>query len=100
MFYAGGDPAWIILGDGRWVIDGEQFDYIVFNDYGQGLGELYAIDDALRARLARRHYVQIAPLAWAHERTAVGHLDGVTIPGVPYWSPAPARRLPGMAVWQ
>ncbi len=100
MFYAGGDPAWIIPADGRWVIEGEQFDYIVFNDYSQGLGELYPIDEALRARLWRHRYIQIAPLAWAHERTAVADLDGVPIPGVPYWSPAPAWRLPGMALWQ
>ena len=100
MFYAGGDPAYITTADGRWVIDGESFDYIVFNDYSQGLGELYPIDGPLRARLARHHYIQIAPLAWAHERTAVADLDGAHPPGIPYWSPAPAWRLRGMAVWQ
>ena len=100
MFYAGGDPAWIFTNDGRWWIDRESLDYIVFNDYSQGLGEFYPIDAALRARLARHHYIQIAPLAWAHERTAVADLDGARPPGVPYWSPAPAWRLRGMAVWQ
>ncbi len=100
MFYAGGDPAWIVTADGRWVIESERFDYIVFNDYSQGLGELYPVDGPLRARLTDHHYIQIAPLAWAHERTAVADLDGIPFPGVPYWSPAPAWRLPGMAVWQ
>ena len=100
MFYAGGDPAWITTADGRWVIDSERFDYIVFNDYSQGLGELYPIDGTLRARLSDHDYIQIAPLAWAHERTAVADLDGVLPSGIPYWSPAHAWQSPGMALWQ
>jgi hypothetical protein len=101
MFYDGGDPAWVIIGgDVREEIDSEQFDYILLNDYGHGEEPYYVIDDVLRTQLARHHYIQIAPDAWAHERTAAADLDGRPRPGVPYWSPAPAWRLPGMAVWQ
>ncbi len=89
MFYAGGDPAWIEItgGDVRWKIDGEAFDYIILNDYGHGQEPYYAISGALRAQLARHHYVQIAPAAWAHERTTVADLAGVHEPNTPYWSP-------------
>ena len=100
MFYAGGDPAWIRLADARREIDSEQLDYLVFNDYSQGLGEFFTIDAALRVELAYHHYVQIAPLAWAHERTAVAALDGLPVLGAPYWSPAPVWQLRGMAAWQ
>jgi 4-amino-4-deoxy-L-arabinose transferase-like glycosyltransferase len=94
MFYAGGDPRWIDVtgGDVRWKIDGEDYDYIVLNDYGHGQEPYYAIDDALRARLARHHYIQIAPAAWAHARTAIADLGGYRDPAMPYWSPAPLRR--------
>jgi len=93
MFYAGGDPAWIEItgGDVRWKIDGEEFDYIVLNDYGHGQEPYYAIDAALRAQLARHHYIQIAPAAWAHERTAVADLGGYRDPRTASWSPAPPR---------
>jgi len=68
MFYAGGDPAWVsIVGGGadvREAIDGETFDYILLNDYWHAQGPYYPVDDALRARLRRHHYVQIAPAAW------------------------------------
>ncbi len=70
MFYAGGDPEWISIvgggGDVRKAIDGEKFDYILLNDYWHQQGPYYPVDNALRARLARHHYVQIAPAAWAH----------------------------------
>lgn len=70
MFYAGGDPAWVSIvggnGDVREAIDGERFGYILLNDYWHQQGPYYALDDALRARLMRHHYVQIAPAAWAH----------------------------------
>jgi hypothetical protein len=101
MFYAGGDPAWVaMVGDSRLAIDGEQFDYIVLNDWSHDEGPYYAVDGPLRERLARHHYVQIAPGAWAHERTAIANLDGRPRPAVPYWSPAPAWRLHGTAAWQ
>ncbi len=102
MFYGGGDPAWIEItgGDVRWKIDGEEFDYIILNDYGHGQEPYYVIDDALRAQLARHHYIQIAPAAWAHERTVVGNLNGRPRLNVPYWSPEPVLLLRGMAVWQ
>jgi len=71
MFYAGGDPAWVsIVGgdaDVRQAIDGEAFDYIVLNDYWHAQGPYYAVDAALRERLARHHYHQIAPAAWARD---------------------------------
>jgi 4-amino-4-deoxy-L-arabinose transferase-like glycosyltransferase len=70
MFYAGGDPAWISIvggdGDVRGAIDGERFDYILLNDYWHQQAPYYPLDDALRARLARHHYSQVAPAAWAH----------------------------------
>jgi hypothetical protein len=70
MFYAGGDPAWVTLiggdGDVRRAIDRETFDYILLNDYWHSQPPYYAVDDALRSRLARHRYVQIAPAAWAH----------------------------------
>jgi hypothetical protein len=70
MFYAGGDPEWISIvggnGDVRDAIDGEKFDYILLNDYWHQQAPYYAVDEALRARLARHHYVQIAPAAWSH----------------------------------
>jgi len=70
MFYAGGDPAWISivggLGDVREAIDGERFDYILLNDYWHQQEPYYAVDAALRERLTRHHYTQIAPAAWAH----------------------------------
>jgi 4-amino-4-deoxy-L-arabinose transferase-like glycosyltransferase len=82
MFYAGGDPAWaVIVGDGRDVIDDEIFDYIVLNDYGHGIGPDYVVDDALRDRFARHHYIQIAPAAWAHERTMIADLGGYSDQG-------------------
>ncbi len=94
MFYAGGDPRWIEVtgGDVRWKIDGEQFDYIVLNDYGHGQEPYYAIDGKLRDELAAHHYIQIAPAAWAHARTEVADLAGVREPGAPDWSPGPAWR--------
>lgn len=97
MFYAGGDPAWIEItgGDVRWKIDGEAFDYIILNDYGHGQEPYYAISGALRAQLARHHYVQIAPAAWAHERTTVADLAGVHEPNTPYWSPPRRGVFPG-----
>ena len=71
MFYAGGDPAWVsIVGgdaDVRQAIDGEAFDYIVLNDYWHAQGPYYAVDAALRERLGRHHYHQIAPAAWARD---------------------------------
>ena len=71
MFYAGGDPAWVsIVGgdaDVRAAIDGEAFDYILLNDYWHAAGPYYAVDAALRERLARHHYHQIAPAAWARD---------------------------------
>jgi 4-amino-4-deoxy-L-arabinose transferase-like glycosyltransferase len=70
MFYAGGDPEWISIvagnGDVRDAIDGEKFDYVLLNDYWHQQAPYYAMDDVLRARLVRHHYVQIAPAAWAH----------------------------------
>lgn len=73
MFYAGGDPAWVSIvgghGDVREAIDGERFDYILLNDYWHQQAPYYSLDDALRARLARHHYVQIAPAAWAYTGT-------------------------------
>lgn len=70
MFYAGGDPEWISIvggnGDVREAIDGERFDYILLNDYWHQQAPYYVLDEGLRARLARHHYVQIAPAAWAH----------------------------------
>lgn len=69
MFYAGGDPAWISivggLGDVREAIDGERFDYILLNDYWHQQEPYYLVDAVLRERLARHHYTQIAPAAWA-----------------------------------
>jgi 4-amino-4-deoxy-L-arabinose transferase-like glycosyltransferase len=69
MFYAGGDPAWISIvgghGDVREAIDGEAYDYILLNDYWHAQAPYYPLDDTLRARLLRHHYVQIAPAAWA-----------------------------------
>ncbi len=102
MFYAGGDPAWIEItgGDVRWKIDGETFDYIVLNDYGHGQEPYYAIDDALRVELARHHYIQIAPAAWAHARTAIADLAGLRAPGIPEWAPASASSLPGLHIWR
>ncbi|HKV45943.1 MAG TPA: glycosyltransferase family 39 protein [bacterium] len=76
MFYAGGDPAWVTLvggdGDVRRAIDRETFDYILLNDYWHSQPPYYPIDDALRARLARHRYVQIAPAAWAHPSAGGG----------------------------
>ncbi len=94
MFYAGGDSAWFFVtgGDVRWKIDGEDFDYVVLNDYAHGQEPYYAIDKPLRAELARHRYVQIAPAAWAHARTAIADLGGYREPSVPDWSPAPLRR--------
>jgi 4-amino-4-deoxy-L-arabinose transferase-like glycosyltransferase len=73
MFYAGGDPAWISVvggdGDVREAIDGERFDYILLNDYWHQQEPYYALDDVLRTRLARHHYAQIAPAAWAYTGT-------------------------------
>lgn len=73
MFYAGGDPEWISIvgghGDVREAIDGERFDYILLNDYWHQQEPYYSLDDALRARLARHRYVQIAPAAWAYTGT-------------------------------
>jgi len=70
MFYAGGDPEWISIvggnGDVREAIDGERYDYLLLNDFWHQQGPYYPIDDALRARLTRHHYVPIAPAAWAH----------------------------------
>jgi dolichyl-phosphate-mannose-protein mannosyltransferase len=102
MFYAGGDPAWIEItgGDVRWKIDPETFDYIILNDYGHGQEPYYAIDAALRDQLARHHYVQIAPGAWAHVRTRIADLGGYRDPATPYWAPAPARLRPGMIARQ
>jgi len=102
MFYAGGDPAWITItgGNVRWKIDDEHFDYIVLNDYGHGQEPYYEIDGVLRQRLAEHLYVQIGPAVWAHARTTVAGLAGRSFPNIPYWSPAPAWRLHGMAVWQ
>ena len=72
MFYAGGDPAWISIvggdGDVRRAIDGEAFDYILLNDYWHSQPPYYPVDQALRERLARHRYVQIAPAAWARAR--------------------------------
>jgi 4-amino-4-deoxy-L-arabinose transferase-like glycosyltransferase len=69
MFYAGGDPEWISIvggdGDVREAIDAERFDYILLNDYWHQQPPYYVVDEALRARLGRHHYVQIAPAAWA-----------------------------------
>ncbi|HLY21456.1 MAG TPA: glycosyltransferase family 39 protein [bacterium] len=102
MFYAGGDPAWIEItgGDVRWKIDDERFDYIVLNDYGHGQEPYYAIDTALRDELARHHYVQIAPAAWAHVRTRIADLGGYRDETVPFWSPGAAWRRPGITVWE
>ncbi len=70
MFYAGGDPSWVQTAwDVRPSIDSEQFDYIVLNDFSHGMVPTYAVDESLRALLARHHYIQIAPAAWAHEWT-------------------------------
>lgn len=73
MFYAGGDPAWVSIvggnGDVREAIDGERFDYILLNDYWHQQEPYYDVDGALRARLTRHHYVQIAPAAWAYAGT-------------------------------
>ncbi len=93
MFYAGGDPAWIDVtgGDVRWKIDDERYEYIILNDYGHGQEPYYAIDDALRSRLARHHYVQIAPAAWAHIRTAIAGLGGYRDPATPDWAPIRPR---------
>jgi len=70
MFYAGGDPAWISIvgghGDVREAIDGEAYEYILLNDYWHAQAPYYPLDDALRARLLRHRYMQIAPAAWAH----------------------------------
>jgi 4-amino-4-deoxy-L-arabinose transferase-like glycosyltransferase len=102
MFYAGGDPAWIDItgGDVRWKIDAELYDYVVLNDYDHGQEPYYAIDTALRDQLARHHYVQIAPGAWAHVRTRIADLGGYGDPATPFWSPARAWLRPGMTVWQ
>src|SRR5579864_6227268 len=102
MFYAGGDPAWIDItgGDVRWKIDAEEFDYVILNDYGHGQEPYYVIDATLRAQLARHHYVQIAPTAWAHVRTRIADLGGYRDSGVPYWSPAGAGRRVAMTAWR
>ena len=102
MFYAGGDPAWIDItgGDVRWKIDPETYDYVILNDYGHGQEPYYVIDAVLRDQLARHHYVQIAPGAWAHVRTRVADLGGYRDPATPPWAPAAAWRRPGMTVWQ
>lgn len=102
MFYAGGDPAWIEItgGDVRWKIDPELFDYVILNDYGHGQEPYYSIDATLRDQLARHHYVQIAPGAWAHVRTRIADLGGYGDPATPYWTPAPAWLRPGMTVRQ
>jgi hypothetical protein len=102
MFYAGGDPAWIEItgGDVRWKIDAEAFDYVILNDYGHGQEPYYAIDTALREQLARHHYIQIAPAAWAHVRTRIADLGGYRDPAIPYWAPAGAGRRLGMTTWE
>jgi 4-amino-4-deoxy-L-arabinose transferase-like glycosyltransferase len=70
MFYAGGDPAWVEIvggdGDVRRAIDGERYAYIVLNDFWHQQPPYYPLDGALRDRLARHHYVQVAPGAFAH----------------------------------
>ncbi|HKX18175.1 MAG TPA: hypothetical protein VJT33_09225, partial [bacterium] len=100
MFYAGGDPAWIEItgGDVRWKIDGEEYDYVVLNDYGHGQEPYYPVDAALRAQLRSHHYVQIAPGAWAHVRTRVGDLGGYR--AAPLWAPALHWRRPAVTSWQ
>jgi len=96
MFYAGGDPHWIDYtgGDVRWKIDGEQYDYIVLNDYGHGQEPYYAIDEALRADLAAHGYVQIGPALWAQGRTRIADLGGYRDLNVPSWAPRPAWVAP------
>jgi len=102
MFYAGGDPRWIDYtgGDVRWKIDGEQYDYVVLNDYGHGQEPYYVIDTVLRTELAAHGYVQIGPAVWAHVRTQIADLGGYRDPNVPDWAPRPAWVSPSpLARW-
>jgi hypothetical protein len=89
MFYAGGDPHWIDYtgGDVRWKIDGERYDYVVLNDYGDGQEPYYVIDQALRDEFAKHGYVQIGPALWAHIRTRIADLGGYTDPNIPPGAP-------------